>query len=388
MRRPETIYQNISPNVPTWQYTGAGNINSSISNITSTGAIDFDIDGSDPNKVIQFEQDLLGTATNVGGINWLAPLAPNGNAIYIESIGARGGFTVTVALPGQLTTLNRTMPAKHPIRPYMRASHIQGVQGLANTGKVGGDQATWKIIRYSTQFETLPYWTLQNPQANDANFREWNRFLSLDSEEQSNEFQKRPYPGAFTLPDNAGLIQPVIKENLKFLTVKKRLKFTWHQVPDDGLFRLGGWMRGGKAPQIDYGLGRVNLHRWHDYNPGTLLFESWRAILRPQPCNPLSQVVPFDAPDTIYPVSWDVEFTFLYFEPIIDVNYYAQYNETIENNVFGHNCLPNPLGTNVWYRAFTNPQVFAGAADIPNCWLYNVYDFDWLFAIWRPPIEV
>lgn len=401
-RLPPTTYPTISPNVKTRQYTGDGRVAASVSRITSTASLDFDIDGSDPLDCVRFEQDLLGTAIKNDVDGGYTPSSPFPAVVvpgdvWVFDMGAYtpsgpGATTATIFVrkeisKNQLGMLSRTTPAVHPIRPYMRASHIAGVQGLYNDSKVAGasPQAKWRLLRYSVNFETLPYLIKED----GPTLYEWERYVSLDERSPYTEFKKRQH-GVMQFPEGVGLDGRTIPRELAVLVAKEKLKFTWHHLPDNGLFNNGGFYNDGWAPQIELGLGRVNRYRWRGYNPGTLLFESWKAIERPMPCEPMVDDIAGWKPGDVFFPSWDVEFNFTYFEPPVATSAYpgVQYRTDgtgeIEGGssymdlVFGHNCVPRPDGTNRWYRAFTQNW-----PDYEPAWLYQTYDFNDLFRIWR-----
>ncbi len=396
-RLPATIYPTLSPNVPCWQVTGDGRVSASISTATSTASLELDINGNNPLDVIQWENDLIGTSQKGGAADGLGDIwvvdpgayspATTGSIFDNAGVGA-AVLRRTIALATNLTGLRRTVPARHPIRPYLNCSNISGVQGLANTGQKTDKkvQALWKILRYTVDFETLPFKIKTDDQVSN----EWERWVSTPGDPVANEYLKRQ-DGAYQYPDLAGMGNKTIPREVAQVMCKKKVRMTWHRLPDDGLFNNGGRFNGGKAVQLDSGLGRVNRYRWFGYNPGTLLFDSWTPVLRSMPCEPLMNAVNLNQTGPFIP-SWDVELEFTYFEPppalagtYPNVTYVPNSDElqlagpgSYEELVFGWNCFPRPDGTNRWYRIFVR-----GMPDREPFWRYQTYDFNDLFRIWR-----
>jgi len=218
------------------------------------------------------------------------------------------------------------------------------------------------MYRCQVQFETPPYRMATDEQTT----AEYQRFLLCDFETTS-EFITRTAvgpAGVFYWSNNAGALRrkPISGSNQQsnaVLATKVKKAYTWIQVPDVGLF-VGGFQASSYSPNIEKGVGKVNLGPFMGHPPDTLLLTGWKATPRTMPVDPTV----INAPSGI-PRAWDVTLQMTFFDP--------QPNGEVD--VAGHNLVPHPYDGS-WYAAYLGNQ-----QNNPLFLRYQRYDFDKLFKM-------
>lgn len=300
---PQVPYQSVSSNIPSRQVVTSGALAGSFGVGVSQISQQYDIKGTD---LVQFCTDVLGYAVKAG------------------------------------SKIHRQIPSCHPSFPYMYASRITGIEGLApigNFGSIAGTDSKYKSYRVTIVYETPPYRIARDAQV----AFEWERY-TIPRIESSAEFIQRQ-DGSMLYESGTLANKPVGKGGVPMRLVKEKISIEWVQVPDDGLFTQGGFDYGGRPAKIENGLGKVNSAEWHGYPAGTLLFDSWDPQAQTMPILPVQL-------GTTQPRAWNATLNFIYFE-------------------FGHNYVPAPTGGG-WVRVYAK-----GSA--PPKYLYDSYNFNLLF---------
>lgn len=328
MRLPLNIYPRLSPNVPAYQdVRGTGSVSASMASGQSSFTEHWFIKDTD---LQQFTQDVLG---------------------WSKKNGVR---------------INRNTPAQHADLNFMWASRVTSVEGYASTGKraaAAGSVASFKLLRIGVQYDTPPYRIVDDVAF--AGDKEYKRYVVPTSETNAEFLQLAkgafvfyggaPAPNAnktFGRPGESGALQIVMKTKVTYL---------WIQVPDNGLFSMGGFDQGGRPYNIENALGTVNNDTWHSYPKGTLLLESYGLTPQTLPIAPATVGLP---PRGI-PRVWNVALNFVYFDPL-----------PFDANFRGHNLVPLP-GSNSWVLAKRQ-----GAADGDETQrIYQYSNFDTIFEM-------
>lgn len=247
------------------------------------------------------------------------------------------------------TSIIRHGPAPNNRFPHMYASRVTSIKGYVaggTTTQVGG-VAKYALLAITIQFEAAPY-VISNAAAPSS-------YIIPDVAPSLEFFQQNMGKYVWEASAPSGLAGQVVQGpgGVAIQVQKTRYTWTWVQVPDIGLFS-GGFP--GRPTKIESCLGKVNNAAWQGYPQGTLLFESWK---------PTPHAVPVPINLGQFERTWDVQLTFLYFEPPFAGSGTMQ----------GHNLLPLP-GTNTWYRAYVQ-----GTSDTSGNWRYNEVDFNTIFQM-------
>lgn len=324
--RSQPVY--VSAQVPTIQYVGpdGGGISGRFNTSSSTATLVYDIQGGNPqyqSQLPQLIQDVLGYSYKSG------------------------------------TSLKRVLPKPHPELPYLWASGINSIRGVAPAGKmstnIGGVQGGWRRIRVEVQYETPPYSIKKD------GVPEYTRFMIPDPTPATEFVEIKA--GQFRFVDGAPSTNKTITGGMAQILTKTRHNFKWIQVPDDGLYSGGGFDAGtgGRPTNIENALGKVNSDVWRGYPIGTLLLEGYKPIARSMP-------IILDVARNILMRAWDVELHILHFDP--------GYPDNLgDPNVRGHNLFPNP-DDGRWWRAI---RAIQGATDSSYFWRYQSTPFADIF---------
>lgn len=262
------------------------------------------------------------------------------------------------AADGSITRFN---PKPHPECPWLYASKIALEQGVAPYGTMGnlstGNQlGQWHAYRVAIMFETPPYAILSD---GVPEYRR-NTFIEV---EPATEFITRQN-GSFIWPPGAPRagqsLSPSEAQSVAQRISKTRLKVTWVNVPDKGLFGAGGFASTPISANIESAVGTVNNAAFMNRDAGTMLLTGWKPIPKIMPVPPAILGSP-------YPRAWDVELHFSYFR--------QQDSNVGVPGVVGHNCVPS-AADGKWYRVFLQ-----GTADSSQNWRYQETDFSLIFKM-------
>lgn len=259
--------------------------------------------------------------------------------------------------------ITRKPPMRHPIWPWLWASKITSIKFMRpgkltpsggqydlnagdstatkynETGAVvneyGTSFAAFKFARMTILFTTMPYDIRQDGEVSvdpTASNGEWIRFCVREFQ-PSTQVLTKPVG---SLKWRAGPLNgQTVPSSHSQIVSKTRIKITWHQVPDDGLFDSGGSAKGGYPTNLMAPVGQVNDVPFLGRPIGTLLMESPELIPITMPCHPdiLGGLNTLSDP----PRAWNVVVNLLYFDPPGD------------GTNHGHNLLPHPTD-GLWYK--------------------------------------
>lgn len=353
-----------------------------------------------------------------GGLNgdyWLEYTGPRGGGTFDASFGGSDAqATMQILVPfwypdvlqvpskilgwskansGTAGRIERHLPMRHPIWDWMYASRISSVKGIgpgelsqlllgsqtsaefSNT-KITGMAAGGAHSRVQSLLLTVTFTTPNYYVRADADVsNEWDRYVSktqtpitqvLTREAGGVIWQETGGTGGPSITPPNNVVTSVQGWQAQLVT-KTRLRWVWHQVPDNGLFATSNGadpevftssssLNNGRAVNLEQAVGKVNNDIFCNYPIGTLLFEGYELIPGQVPL--ATRYTGGDATEPP-PLTWDVVLNFLHFDP-----------RHITGNSRGHNLLPHPNG--YWYLVSTA---------VGGAYLHAYHDFTKIFRI-------
>jgi hypothetical protein len=326
----------------------------------------------------------------------------NGNAVKsILGFSARNP-----ANPGARPPINRLVPMRCPIAPWLYATKITNCQfiqpaagnqiALAHIVPPSGNPnvpipasinpqdatldpyAVYKTARLTVLFETLPYDVLSDAQMSTAGYTDefyrWTLKLPVANIEQiirpGNTYQFANGP---TTPN---ILNTTFPQGLVVRAQKRDLVVKWFQVPAACLLDVGQvvpplgepWTFESKV--FAQAIGTVNNATWHGYRRGEVLMKTPRVEPAQEPVPPQVLGLAVGA----VPRCYNVEFHFQVFQPTYDPT--ELNNNTYQT--FGHQTAPAPVGNPIYFY-----QIAAGGSSnvaTPKAWLYPESNFNLLFG--------
>lgn len=283
---------------------------------------------------------------------------------------------------GNNKKISRFLPMRHPlyhwlwatkilsVHPYRPGTLLQESAGVYNlnlgdntvtkyntdaapVNEKGTGFAAFKAARITILFTTLPYSIYEDADINPLSGTA-GEFIRYTTREMlpTAQFLVRPV-GSLKWVDGPSADSVVATGSQHQMVIKTRLRWTWHQVPDIGLFDGSGSDQGGFPTYLVDIIGKVNQTSFFGYPIGTLLMEAPEFIPINLPCPPAILGLNNKYP----PRAWNVVVNMLHFDPPAGTT----------NR--GHNLLPHSNG--LWYKVYNT--------DDPTKSLYEEGEFQQIF---------
>lgn len=215
------------------------------------------------------------------------------------------GYSVRIG--GAAGNLHRELPMRDPQFPWCYASAITSIRGIKfigkNNGSGEGPFADYQFAIVSVLFSTPPFSVKK-----DGGF-EWRRFVEKRFEVSSEMLNVEQ--GNIIWGATSPIATQFVAKNTSLHQMKTNLSWTWHQVPDLGLFDGEGFDEGGRPANILFCLGKMNSIEFEGWPPRSLLFfpPRFEPYTMPVPPHVLKLM-----PDAV-PRAWNCTMNLVGFEP-------------------------------------------------------------------------
>jgi hypothetical protein len=298
---------------------------------------------------------------------------------YSEVFGA-GGATPTWAL-------SRSVPARHPRFPWLRATRITSIEGRgAAATKVSTNNLTWgewKKIYLTIQFEQPTFPMLPD----NSGIAEYGRWAVRVFKPNLETLARKGTAWTFTrVPNSVGVENDIqFVGDIYLRQPKGILEIKWFDVPEQWT-HLGVGGIGGLIPtNISRAVGTLNSRFFpqtgvpvnQNNGTGTVRFAPGTLLMLEPDCKERTRLSPsmftgLGIPADFFPRSYDWTFRWLYFDPQFDVTNSVivtpQYDTTQVVIVRGHNLLPlvvpNAFSATQWYPATNNDNATLSGSGI------------------------
>lgn len=282
---------------------------------------------------------------------------------------------------GQGQGINRNLPAQHPQLKYLYVSGV-GAEGLGPTGK-DGSVATYKRWRTKLHYETPPYDIVADNNVQQECFR---YITMINAQSNTEVFQRRQGCFAYSIQSGIGvtnrnaLLIPESHGASQSVT-KVAYDYLWVNLPDVGLFGGSGFSGSGcgSSQNIINGIGKVNNTSFLGFDPGTLLFDSWKPVSRTYPVEPIL----LGLQQWQVPRAWDVQLRFIYFNPPSGMKAAGTISGVPAvwpaHAQQGHNLVPHPTN-GLWYLAYLC-KGFTNSETDQQFYRYQGYNFYDMFKM-------
>lgn len=251
--------------------------------------------------------------------------------------------------------LHRVLPMQNPEFPWLYAHDISSFKPMGWDKTAGGKRqgpygpyAPFQYYKVTVTFASLPYDVLPDSKITlgSATKGEQCRFVEFYPTGQAEilqidmqkfgQFKWDDTSAAILRPGNSGKTIP-FRPGKRIVKIKER--WVWKDVPDNGLFSLGGRSRGGIATNLEAAEGTVNSATFMGAPPWVYLLESWSLTPRIMPVPPdyYAGITNNGLSPTQAVRSWDVTLNMIKYDPNPDYT-----KNGSDYTLHGHNLMPDP----------------------------------------------